>query len=284
MNIKPKISIVIPVYKDLQGLKKTIGSIEKQDLTNVEIIVINDGADPETDRFCMGKGLVTKTLSQNLGSYNARNEGIKLAQSDYLAFTDADLVVGKKWLKAGLSYLQRYDYVAGNVQINRASVHDVATFHDYLTAFPVEKYFNGHHFGVTANLFVNKKVFDKVGLFDFELRSGGDLEFGDRVFRAGIPQVYVSECMVEHPPRGHQEKVKKLKRVRQGQKQLLEKYPDRFGFLKYKSNLKNTVREMLPPSVNAVNKIYSQESIFPFWKFYGYVYWWSIVNLRYRYW
>jgi len=282
MTLKPKISIIIPVYRDLGGLKKTIRSIENQDFSDVEIIIINDGADPETDMFCIDKGFTTKTISPNLGSYNARNEGIKLATSDSIAFTDADVEVSPNWIETGLSYLGNYDYVAGNVQISREKVYDLATFHDYLTAFPVEEYLNDHHFGVTANLFVKKSVFDKLGLFDPELRSGGDLEFGDRVYSAGISQIFAAECWVEHPPRGHHEKLAKFKRVKNGQKHLLDKYPNRFEFLRKQNNLKGYIRRLVPPSIKSASRLYRKEKLFSFWKFYGYQYRWKLLCNRYK--
>ena len=279
MELKIKISIVIPVYRDLSGLQKTISSIEKQDLSHAEIIVVNDGADSDIERYCIDKGLVTKTISPNLGSYNARNEGIKMAKSNCLAFTDADLEVGKDWLNIGLKYLQTYDYVAGSVQINRSMVYDMATFHDSLTAFPVESYFIYHHFGVTANLFMKKSVIEKVGFFDAELRSGGDLEFGDRVHRAGISQFYAHQCKVVHPPRGHQEKLTKLKRVKNGQKVLLEKYPERFEFLKKKGGPIEFIKQILPPSIMSASRVYPKDAMFSFWQFYRYLYRWKLINI-----
>jgi len=268
----PKISVVIPVYKDLYGLSKTLKSIEKQSFQDFEIIVINDGADKEIERLCFKKGINFKNIIPNKGSYNARNEGIKLSNSSLIAFTDADLVTTENWLVRGMNKLESYDYVAGSVQVQKELIVDIATFHDYLTAFPVQHYFDHYHFGVTANLFVKKKVFEIVGLFDSELRSGGDLEFGDRVYRAGLSQAFDDRCIVNHPPRAHAEKKMKLKRVREGQFRLSKKYPDRFSFLNKNKSVKQLLIDLMPPNWYAARKVYQEGFPFSIWKFYRYLY------------
>lgn len=279
----PKISVIIPVYRDLQGLKKTIRSLGKQTYVDYEIIVVNDGADSGIEEFCNTNQIRFSNILPNKGSYNARNVGINMSQTDYLAFTDADLETAENWLAVGVQNLEKFDYVAGSIAISKELIVDIATFHDYLTAFPVQKYFEHHHFGVTANLFVRKRVFDKVGLFDAELKSGGDLEFGDRVHRAGILQIFVNKCLVRHPPRGHEEKVGKFKRVRQGQIKLIEKYPERFAFLKSKRGIKQLLKDLIPPYWKAAREIYQEGFPFSIWALYTYLYKLKLLVFRINY-
>ena len=61
----------------------------------------------------------------------------------------------------------------------------------------LEKY----QFAMTANLFTFKSVIDKIGNFDSSLKSGGDREWGQRVFAAGYKQVYAEDARVAHPAR-----------------------------------------------------------------------------------
>lgn len=41
-NIQPKISIFLPIYNKAKFLNKSIGSLQKQTLRNIEIIPVND--------------------------------------------------------------------------------------------------------------------------------------------------------------------------------------------------------------------------------------------------
>jgi len=270
-----QISVIIPVYNDLPGLNKTVNSILRQSFKHFEIIVINDGGDPSIEKFCSMNSIRFINIVPNKGSYNARNEGVKVARTQYIAFTDADLEVDKDWLKKGCEDLISYDYVAGNVTVDEKQIVDVATFHDYLTAFPIQKYFDNSHFGVTANLFVNKKLFDKVGMFDAELRSGGDMEFGNRVYINGGSQYFAKDAVVIHPLRGHDEKLKKSRRIREGFSQLVEKYPERLGFLKRKirrNSFKQLLIDVLPPKIGSVRRIYKDGYAYSFWDLYKYIY------------
>jgi GT2 family glycosyltransferase len=76
-------------------------------------------------------------------------------------------------------------------------------------------------FGATANLFVRRRLFDKYGLFQSDLESGGDYEFGRRLTTAGEKLVYADRAIVRHPARKSFKAVlNKSKRVAKGQKQL----------------------------------------------------------------
>jgi hypothetical protein len=65
-----------------------------------------------------------------------------------------------------------------------------------------EEFTTKHRFGCTANVFTYRSVVDKVGVFDRELKSGGDAEFGQRIFANGYDQLYARDVVVSHPARG----------------------------------------------------------------------------------
>jgi len=234
------LSVIIPVYNDAKGLQRTLNSLMQQTIpfANFEVHVINDGNDAET--VTLAKKYANGPLRINFihrypnkGAYFSRNEAIEYAVGGSIAFVDADSVAAPTWLETGLRYLNDYDYVAGNVQIDLKTVHSISTYYDYLTAFPIEAYFNKFGFGVTGNLFLKKAVFAQSGLFKSELYSGGDMEFGVRLNKLpGIRKCFAKDCVVFHPARNHMEQIKKIRRVTRGQKELLKQMPDTFSFLK----------------------------------------------------
>ncbi len=266
-----EISIIIPVYNDLEGLKITVTSIKKQVFSGYEVIVINDGADRATHTYCESQEVQCIDISPNKGSYNARNAGLVKAKGEYIAFTDADVTVKENWLANGKKHLANNDYVAGDVIIEWELVKNTANYHDFLTAFRIAEYFELYHFGVTANLFVRRDVFDKIGFFDADLQSGGDHEFGDRVYHSslGLRQFFAADCLVTHPPRSHREKIIKLERIKKGRRALLEKYPDRFHFIDANPNY--GWHKFLPPSLSRVKKLYQANQRFSFYQLYAYM-------------
>ncbi len=278
-----KISVILPVYEDLEGLKTTLESLETQNYSNYEVIVVNDGADEKINSYCKTKNVIVENITPNQGSYNARNRGIRISTGEILAFIDADITAPRDWLTIGINAMETCDYLAGDVQINLDKVKTIAEYHDYCTAFTIMSYMNNLHFGVTANLFVKRKVFDKVGFFDGELRSGGDLEFGNRVYLASIEQRFNAACKVYHPPRNHKEKKVKLKRVKRGQELLLKKYPERFHFLEQQISIIQFVRDFLPPSIKSVRQAYVISQVFSLTVFYLYSFKLKFYKSRVKY-
>ncbi|TSD66481.1 glycosyltransferase family 2 protein [Inquilinus sp. KBS0705] len=273
-NSRAVLCVIIPVYKDLHGLTDTLNSLKNQSVSfdQFEVIIANDGANEAISAYCKDANLTCIDISPNKGSYNARNQAISKAGDHikYLAFIDADIIAHTNWVKNGLYHLQEYDYVAGDVQIRKELVTNIATYHDYLTAFPIQKYFNELGFGVTGNLFIRRTVIDNIGAFNPVLRSGGDMEFG---IRAGennsIKKTFAADCVVYHAPRTHVEKVDKLKRVMQGQKDLLTMDSEKFKFLERNET---GLKLLLPPRWAAVENIYQYDKRFSKWDLYLYVY------------
>ena len=88
------LSIIVPFYNAMPYLGELLNSIESQELTNVELIFVNDGS---TDNYravldCFIKKHVNTRLisTENRGVGHAKNVGISYAVGDYIWFVDAD--------------------------------------------------------------------------------------------------------------------------------------------------------------------------------------------------
>lgn len=85
------VSVVIPVYNGAHFAGKAIESVLAQTLPAAEVLVINDGSTDNIVEVVGRYGSAVKLVSQrNGGLSNARNTGIRLARSQYVAFLDAD--------------------------------------------------------------------------------------------------------------------------------------------------------------------------------------------------
>lgn len=91
---KPKISIIVPVYKAEPYLKKCIDSILNQTFKDFELILINDGSTDNSGKICDEYALKDKRIKvihkENGGLSSARNVGLDIAQGKYLGFVDSD--------------------------------------------------------------------------------------------------------------------------------------------------------------------------------------------------
>lgn len=95
MNNSPQISVIIPVYNTAQYLKESIGSVMKQTMHDIEIIIVNDCSTDDSEEIIHKLALTDNrisylSLTQNQGQSIARNEALKHAHGKYIYFMDSD--------------------------------------------------------------------------------------------------------------------------------------------------------------------------------------------------
>jgi len=92
--MKPKISIIVPVYKAEQYIHKCIDSILAQTFLDFEVILIDDGSPDNSGKICdeyASKDSRIRVLHKaNEGVSSARNDGIAISKGEYIMFVDSD--------------------------------------------------------------------------------------------------------------------------------------------------------------------------------------------------
>jgi len=87
----PKISVITVVYKDPDGLERTINSVQEQVYNNLEHIIIDGGSGQKTiDIIDKYKQKIDYWVSEpDSGIYDAMNKGIKVSTGKWLNFMNA---------------------------------------------------------------------------------------------------------------------------------------------------------------------------------------------------
>lgn len=102
MNLSPKISVIVPVYRSENTLSKCIESILSQTITNFELLLIDDGSTDNSGNICEAYASKDSRIivfhQQNSGVSAARNKGIDEAIGEYLCFVDSDDWIDKTYL------------------------------------------------------------------------------------------------------------------------------------------------------------------------------------------
>lgn len=208
--MNPFVSVIIPVYNDDKRLEICLEALDKQtyEKSLYEIIVVDNASDNTKDI----QNLVAKFPRASIAyeslpsSYAARNKGISLAKGEIIAFTDADCIPYPNWLDRGVKNLLRVPncgLVVGQIEIFFKTYNKPTPVELYenIAAFPQEEFIEKYRGGATANLFTYKSAIERVGLFKTTLKSGGDIEWGQRVYAFGYQQIYAEEVCVKHPAR-----------------------------------------------------------------------------------
>jgi len=117
LMIEPLVSVIIPSFNRFKYLLNAIESVDSQEYTNLEIIVINDGStESEYYEYNFKKNVQIIHLKQNqkkihgFGPGAIRNFGTKKAKGKYLAFLDDDDIWLKDKLNIQISEMEKLNY------------------------------------------------------------------------------------------------------------------------------------------------------------------------------
>jgi glycosyltransferase involved in cell wall biosynthesis len=233
-----RISVIVPVYNDPEGLSITARSLLAQDYPadRAEILLVDNGSTDDTFRLAEELAAQEPTRVRALaereirGSYAARNKAVAAARGEILCFIDADMRVPPDYLAAVARRFEdpacRYLGCLVDIEAERAGL---AADLDRILGFPIDGYISRLHYAPTCCLSVRASLFEEVGAFDAALESGGDLEFGRRVHERGIGQDLLAGVRLVHPARSSLGALaKKRRRIARGHAMLLHRHGSRF--------------------------------------------------------
>lgn len=248
----PHVSIVIPVYQDQSGLNVCLEAISRQlgiAMSEIEVVVVDNGSAPGI-KISQELPYAVKLLRcEKKGAYAARNAGSEVARGDVLVFLDADCWPDQQWLRVGLDALSSCNesaVIGGDVLFDRMPKPSAVELYQVLMGFGQERCINELHFSATANLFVSRNLFERVGNFNEGLLSGGDREWSWRAISTGAQIRYEKGAIVWTAPRRTlRSAIIQARRVAGGRR-VLGDNPD---------IVQNVGVERIHPSTNTVGKL-----------------------------
>lgn len=160
-----KVSIIVPVYNTKDYIIRCVDSLVNQTYKNIEIILVNDGSLDDSINLVNEKyddDRIVIVNQENMGSGQARNNGIKKATGDYLFFVDSDDFIDKDTIsimmnkmindKVNLVICDYYKYFSDDnkIHINNIPNYDCNNDKQSVIGMP----------GAVCKLF-KKEIFDK---------------------------------------------------------------------------------------------------------------------------
>ncbi|MGK7914528.1 MAG: tetratricopeptide repeat protein, partial [Prochloraceae cyanobacterium] len=215
---RPTVSIIIPVYNQLEYTLKCLFSLGKNihPDTLVEIIVVNDCSQDRTQQTLeLVPGLKLINNQQNLGFVDSCNQGAAVAQGTYLYFLNNDTEIRPQAIESLLEVLKldptvgavgsKLIYPNGALQEAGGIIWQDATGWNYgrqANPFaPQYNYLREVDYCSGASLMVKKEIFDSLGGFATEFAPAyyedTDLCFAIR-HQLGLKVVYQPKSAVIH--------------------------------------------------------------------------------------
>lgn len=185
-------SVIIPLYNKADYIEKAVATVLDQTFADFELIIVNDGSSDSSlnivERF---KDRRIKILNQqNQGVSVARNNGVKAAKYDYIAFLDADDWWDKRFLEEMNKLIEKFPEagVYGNsfkiVKNGQERIPNIGLpkgftkgYIDYIRTY-------AHAFVTPFNcsfVIVKKDAFKAIGGFNSALKFGEDFDLWVRM-------------------------------------------------------------------------------------------------------
>ncbi len=188
------VSVIIPTHNRVNMLVRAVKSVLNQTFKNFELIIVDDASEEKEATKKTIKELKDKRIRyyyktrEPHNSSSTRNEGIKLAKGEFIAFLDDD----DEWLPKKLE--KQLDFFKKDPEIVLVYTRKYFIKDNKLT---LKKDVNSNVFGrvslrdlafseiTPSTVMIRKRCISECGFFDENLDCAGDREFWIRISRCG---------------------------------------------------------------------------------------------------
>jgi GT2 family glycosyltransferase len=204
-----KVSLIVPTFGREQLLVQTLACALRQDLTDHEVIVVDQTArhEPETEEFLRRHADRIRILRLETPSVTkARNAGIRSASGDIMVFVDDDTTFEPAFLSRHLdAHREGSDVVAGRILEENCRVASKPTWiSDALRYSGGDTCTTpGRTNTITGcNFSISRKTVETIGYFDERFQGVStreDSDYGLRAHRAGLTIRFAPDaCLFHH--------------------------------------------------------------------------------------
>ena len=212
-NQKRQVSIVIPTWMRGDLLRKCLESIRAQSYTDLEIILISNGAGPWADELATEFSSHIIHFPKNRGYAAAVNAGIKASESEYVMVLNDDVELEPEWVRCTMQWMDTHrecSFCCGKIlQANGElldNVGDAISLGGLAWRLGSGRKDTGQYDTVrriaaisgTAALF-RRSAFEIAGIFDEDFVSYlEDVEWSIRAARCGLKGEYIPQAVCVH--------------------------------------------------------------------------------------
>ncbi|MEB3047715.1 glycosyltransferase family 2 protein [Rhizobium mulingense] len=202
-----EVSILICTKDRPEELRRCLASIPEQSLKPAEIIVVDNASSGNATRRVVEEAGATYVREDRVGLDFARNAAIRAAKTEFVAFTDDDVVLHQRWLENLMKAFDRPEIGCVTGLILPGELATPAQFifekhwgfgRGYIRQDFGRDFYDSHRrygapvwtIGAGASQAFRRAVFDEIGLFDVRLDMGaagcsGDSEYWNRLLHHG---------------------------------------------------------------------------------------------------
>lgn len=201
MKFKPLVSVITPSFNSEKFLEETINAVLNQTYDNIEYILVdglsNDGSNTIIKRYY---DKIDKVIHESdNGMYDAINKGLRIAKGDILCYINSDDIYLPNTIEKVVNFYlcnPNTDFVYGNLEYidEVGSSLKFFKFPEFNFNYYVSLWFSSIP---QPSAFWTKKVHERIGYFDEDLKMCGDYDFFIRVAQEFTIQ-HTNDFFVKH--------------------------------------------------------------------------------------
>jgi hypothetical protein len=208
-----RVAIVIPNWNGAGRLAKLLECLASQTHRVDRVIVVDNGSSDDSAATALAAGAQVIELGANTGFSHAVNQGIRVADADWIAVVNNDVWMESNWLGnlVGKAEASHAWFATGKLLSSSGGDHIDGAFdavcrggcawrcgHGRADA-PVWNQGREIRFAPLTAAVLRAELFQRVGFLDEEFESYlEDIDFGIRCAAAGLTGVYVPEAVAYH--------------------------------------------------------------------------------------
>lgn len=186
-------TVIIPTLNAARFLAEALDSVFSGTMQPLEVLVVDGGSTDNTQAVALKYAGVRWIFEPEPGYGAALNRGIREASAPLLAFLEGDDIWLPRRLEAQFAFLDEHEGCAGCFGRVRRFIEPGCSAP---AGFRAESLLHDLEAPLLSAALIHRGVFDRVGLFQSEYRSGADMDWLARANDAGIRFDYVPELLV----------------------------------------------------------------------------------------
>lgn len=185
--MKPRYSVIMPLYNKEPYIAKALGSVCNQTYSNWELVIINDGSTDNSVSVARAEILKQpKDIQSNIhvidqtnaGVAAARNNGVAASYGEYVCFLDADDWWEPEYLEEMDKLIRKYPdaglYASNYIYYKPGKIRVMPDLQTGIINYPKDYVHTGAMPVTSITACMPRKVFDEMGGFPVGIKLGED--------------------------------------------------------------------------------------------------------------
>ncbi|HMF30539.1 MAG TPA: glycosyltransferase [Candidatus Lokiarchaeia archaeon] len=251
------VSVIIPTYNRAQLITETLNSVLQQTYQNLEIIVVDDGSNDNTEEIVksINDSRIAYYWQENSGlPASARNLGISHADGDFIAFLDSDDIWLPNKLEIQLALFEKRNDILGICTNAILFPGKPRKFHQFQNSQTITfKRLLKENLVINSSMVIRREVIEDIGTLDEDknFRAVEDYDYWLRMLQyRDYSILIIKDILVKYRRHGtsvsERTSPKTIINIYWKKKKVLEKFTN-----EHKSDVQNTLRHDLSIAILA---------------------------------